>query len=241
MKFLTFKKKNGEKYVAPTGQVIRDVSDSSDNTDYGVTFATPLINEEELEQFAKEKSEEYKEEIDQGFIENPVSATPEEIESAEKAMKEQEKIDEKFADQPSDDSPDTEDFWKDVTKEIVRIKEDEAITTDDKLILLYNIYEGYDGAIPKEIEMELINLMTVLDAKLESEKRKTQETEKEEKVRSRINKLKNKVDVYREKLGTKKESKSNDIKSNSISTNDDDIIDWDVGYARLLAEAELVG
>lgn len=222
MKWFTKKKDDGSLIHYNDNKIVRDVSDDNDV----ITFATPIVEEERIQELEK-----FEKDIIDDFIENPKNATPEEIESAIKASETQEKIE---TIQENKGDQDEDKLWKDVTDEIIRIKEDDTLATDDKLVLLFNLHEGFEGGFPKEIEMELINLMAVLDARLQKEKKDHQETQREEKARDKIQSLKNKVSVLREK--TRKPSSD---RVESYKRDDDTITDWDGPYAVLIAEAEL--
>lgn len=222
MKWFTKKKDDGSLIHYNDNKIVRDVSDDNDV----ITFATPIVEEERIQELEK-----FEKDIIDDFIENPKNATPEEIESAIKASETQEKIE---TIQENKGDQDEDKLWKDVTDEIIRIKEDDTLATDDKLVLLFNLHEGFEGGFPKEIEMELINLMAVLDARLQKEKKDHQETQREEKARDKIQSLKNKVSVLREK--TRKPSSG---RVESYQRDDDTITDWDGPYAVLIAEAEL--
>lgn len=222
MKWFTKKKDDGSLIHYNDNKIVRDVSDDNDV----ITFATPIVEEERIQELEK-----FEKDIIDDFIENPKNATPEEIESAIKASETQEKIE---TIQENKGDQDEDKLWKDVTDEIIRIKEDDTLATDDKLVLLFNLHEGFEGGFPKEIEMELINLMAVLDARLQKEKKDHQETQREEKARDKIQSLKNKVSVLREK--TRKPSSG---RVESYQRDGDTITDWDGPYAVLIAEAEL--
>lgn len=192
----------------------RDYSASDDNEN-PVTFAD-AYDEKELENFADGKKQEFQNTYDSETGKSEVT----------------------FG------SAADEKMWEDVEDAIKEIEDDKNLTLDDKIILLYNIFDEYGEEMPNNLKERILIDLESLDKKIRERKEEDKATAQESKLHDKITKLKARLDV--EKLRTKKipvkstddlsPEKSKQIREVSRETREE----WDELASALLIEAESV-
>lgn len=207
-------KKNGDHYQISESPK-RDYGLPADDNENPVTFAD-AIDDKELNEFAAEKKEEFQNTYDS--------------ESGKSEVTFGSAADEKM--------------WEEVEDAIKEIENDKNLTLDDKIILLYNIFDEYGEGIPNDLKQRILIDLESLDKKLREKKEDDKITSTEQKLHDKITKLKSRLDV--EKLRTKKiptkstdnlsPEKSREARQVSKETREE----WDELASALLIEAESV-
>ena len=207
-------KKNGDHFPV-TDNPKRDYGLPPDDNDSPVTFADAL-DEKELEEFANEKKQEFENKYDSETGKSEVIFAS--------------NIDEKQ--------------WEEVEDAIKEIENEKNLTLDDKIILLYNIFDEYGEVMPNDLKNRILIDLESLDKKIRERKEDEKATASEQKLHDKISKLKARLDV--EKLRTKKipvkstddlsSEKKKEVKETSREVREE----WDELASALLIEAETV-
>lgn len=248
-----------------TEKTIRDVSDDNDNP---VTFASGLEDserEKELEEFGDGKKSDFNindfnedefnlqtkqfeskiddiEETIRDIQNSPFD--PDDKRKLEKLYLEKEQLEhdlEKHKNQYKT-VKEEEKIWDEIEEEIKDIEKDKNVTLDDKIILLYKIYDEYKETMPRELTQRILIDLASLDEKLQEMKKEEGLKAKDEKLHDKIKTLKQRLDEKRLKSRNIPVKSTDDLspaeRKKVESKSHEKIEDWEHTASLLLLEAE---
>lgn len=133
-------------------------------------------------------------------------------------------------------------MWTELESELKDIEKDKEITLDDKLILLFRIYDEYEKSMPKPLAERLLADIEGLDKKLQERKAEEGLKAKEEKLHDKIKRLQSKITNNQIRSRNIPIKSTDDLSSGERkkveSKSHERIEDWEHTASLLLLEAE---
>lgn len=133
-------------------------------------------------------------------------------------------------------------MWTELESELKDIEKDKEITLDDKLILLFRIYDEYEKSMPKPLAERLLADIEGLDKKLQERKAEEGLKAREEKLHDKIKRLQSKItnnQIRSRNIPTKStDDLSSGEREKVESKSHERIEDWEHTASLLLLEAE---
>lgn len=144
--------------------------------------------------------------------------------------------------EPVFETKEEEQIWKEIEDEIGDIEKDKSITLDDKLILLYKIYDEYQNSMPYALAQRMLADISNLDQQLQEIKREEGLKAKESRLHDKIKTLKQRLDEKRMKSRNIPVKSTSDLsteeRKKAESKSHERVEDWEHVASLLLVEAE---